>query len=70
MGAGAHRTTGSAGGPAAQVAVPGPSLSELPVLLVDEPTSHLDAATAGAVLSTVLEYAERRSLLWVTPPAG
>jgi len=28
-----------------------------PVLLLDEPTSHLDQATAGAVLEAVLEHA-------------
>jgi len=36
------------------------------VLVLDEPTSHLDQATAGAVLEAVLEHARGRSVLWVT----
>jgi len=36
------------------------------VLLLDEPTRHLDAATADAVLQVVLERAADRSLLWIT----
>jgi len=41
-------------------------LAERPVLFIDEPTSHLDAATADTVLTAVLEHAADRSLLWVT----
>jgi ABC-type transport system involved in cytochrome bd biosynthesis fused ATPase/permease subunit len=41
-------------------------LADRPVLLLDEPTSHLDAATAEAVLSTVLSRSAGRSVLWVT----
>jgi ABC-type transport system involved in cytochrome bd biosynthesis fused ATPase/permease subunit len=41
-------------------------LADRPVLLLDEPTGHLDAAAAYAVLETVLEHAAGRSLLWVT----
>ena len=42
-------------------------LSDRPVILADEPTGHLDHATADAVLEAVLEHAgSRRSLLWVT----
>jgi len=41
-------------------------LAERPVLLLDEPTGHLDAATARIVLHAVLERARNRSLLWVT----
>jgi len=37
-------------------------LTGRPVLVLDEPTSHLDQATAGAVL----EHARGRSVLWVT----
>lgn len=36
------------------------------VLVLDEPTSHLGQATAGAVLEAVLEHARGRSVLWVT----
>ena len=41
-------------------------LADRPVLLLDEPTRHLDAATADAVLQAVLERAAGRSLLWIT----
>jgi ATP-binding cassette subfamily C protein CydCD len=41
-------------------------LADRPVLLLDEPTSHLDRATADAVLATVLDRTRQRSLLWVT----
>jgi ATP-binding cassette subfamily C protein CydCD len=41
-------------------------LTGRPVLVLDEPTSHLDQATAGAVLEAVLEHARGRSVLWVT----
>jgi ABC-type transport system involved in cytochrome bd biosynthesis fused ATPase/permease subunit len=41
-------------------------LADRPVLLLDEPTSHLDRATADAVLATVLDRTSQRSLLWVT----
>jgi ATP-binding cassette subfamily C protein CydCD len=41
-------------------------LTDRPVLVLDEPTSHLDPATADATLSAVLERTGRRSLLWVT----
>src|ERR1700750_1708638 len=41
-------------------------LTGRPVLVLDEPTSHLDQATAEAVLEAVLEHARGRSVLWVT----
>jgi ATP-binding cassette, subfamily C, bacterial CydCD len=41
-------------------------LADRPVLLLDEPTSHLDPVTAEAVLATVLAVARDRSLLWVS----
>jgi ABC-type transport system involved in cytochrome bd biosynthesis fused ATPase/permease subunit len=41
-------------------------LTGRPVLVLDEPTSHLDQATAGAVLEAVMEHARGRSVLWVT----
>jgi ATP-binding cassette subfamily C protein CydCD len=41
-------------------------LTDRPVLVLDEPTSHLDPATADATLSAVLERTGRRSVLWVT----
>jgi thiol reductant ABC exporter CydC subunit len=41
-------------------------LAEAPVLLLDEPTAHLDAATAEALVADVLEAADGRSVLLVT----
>jgi thiol reductant ABC exporter CydC subunit len=54
------------GGELQRLSVARALLANRPVLLLDEPTSHLDAAAAGAVLETVLEQAADRSLLWVT----
>jgi ABC-type transport system involved in cytochrome bd biosynthesis fused ATPase/permease subunit len=36
------------------------------VVLLDEPTGHLDAAAADAVLAHALDRARHPSLLWVT----
>ncbi|HWG60901.1 MAG TPA: ATP-binding cassette domain-containing protein [Streptosporangiaceae bacterium] len=41
-------------------------LANRPVLLLDEPTRHLDPDTAATVLNAVLELAADRSLLWIT----
>jgi ABC-type transport system involved in cytochrome bd biosynthesis fused ATPase/permease subunit len=41
-------------------------LAGRPVLLLDEPTRDLDAATADAVLQAVLERTANRSLLWIS----
>ncbi len=41
-------------------------LSAAPVLLLDEPTAHLDPETADALVSDVLEAADGRSVLLVT----
>jgi ABC-type transport system involved in cytochrome bd biosynthesis fused ATPase/permease subunit len=41
-------------------------LANRPVLLLDEPTGHLDPDTAATVLNAVLELAADRSLLWNT----
>jgi ABC-type transport system involved in cytochrome bd biosynthesis fused ATPase/permease subunit len=45
---------------------PGPpaaALANRPVLLLDEPTGHLDPDTAATVINAVLELAADRSLL-------
>jgi ATP-binding cassette, subfamily C, bacterial CydCD len=54
------------GGELQRLSVARALLAGRPVLLLDEPTRHLDAATASAVLATVLDQAAGRSLLWVT----
>jgi ATP-binding cassette subfamily C protein CydCD len=54
------------GGELQRLSVARAILADRPILLLDEPTSHLDATTADAVLNAVLEHAADRSLLWVT----
>jgi ATP-binding cassette, subfamily C, bacterial CydC len=41
-------------------------LSQAPVLLLDEPTAHLDPETAEALVTDVLEAADGRSVLLIT----
>ena len=54
------------GGELQRLSVARAVLTDRPVLLLDEPTRHLDAATADAVLQAVLERTADRSLLWIT----
>jgi ABC-type transport system involved in cytochrome bd biosynthesis fused ATPase/permease subunit len=54
------------GGELQRLSVARAVLTGRPVLVLDEPTSHLDQATAAAVLEAVLEHARGRSVLWVT----
>ena len=54
------------GGELQRLSVARAVLADRPVLLLDEPTRHLDAATADAVLQAVLDRAAGRSLLWIT----
>jgi ABC-type bacteriocin/lantibiotic exporter with double-glycine peptidase domain len=41
-------------------------LSDAPVLILDEPTAHLDEASARAVVTDVLDAADGRSVLLIT----
>ncbi|MGH3230507.1 MAG: thiol reductant ABC exporter subunit CydC, partial [Streptosporangiaceae bacterium] len=54
------------GGELQRLSVARAVLADRPVLVLDEPTRHLDAATADVVLQAVLEHAADRSLLWIT----
>jgi ATP-binding cassette, subfamily C, bacterial CydCD len=54
------------GGELQRLSVARAILADRPVLLLDEPTSHLDRAAADAVLAAVLDRTRQRSLLWVT----
>jgi ATP-binding cassette subfamily C protein CydCD len=54
------------GGELQRLSVARALLADRPVLLLDEPTRHLDAATANVVLRAVLTRSAGRSLLWIT----
>ncbi len=41
-------------------------LADAPVLVLDEPTAHLDAATASALMDDVMDAAGDRTVLLVT----
>ena len=41
-------------------------LAEAPVLVLDEPTAHLDAATAERLMDDVLDAPTERSVLLIT----
>jgi ATP-binding cassette subfamily C protein CydCD len=54
------------GGELRRLSVARALLANRPVLLLDEPTGHLDPDTAATVLNAVLELTADRSLLWIT----
>ena len=54
------------GGQRQRVALARALLSEAPVLVLDEPTAHLDSETAEALVRDMLEAAEGRSVLLIT----
>jgi ATP-binding cassette subfamily C protein CydCD len=54
------------GGELQRLSVARALLANRPVLLLDEPTRHLDPDTAATVLNAVLELTADRSLLWIT----
>ena len=57
---------GLSAGQRARVALARATLSTAPVLLVDEPTAHLDTASADLVHDLLVDLAERRTVIAVT----
>lgn len=59
------------GGERARLALARSILADQPVLVLDEPTAHLDHATATELAQEVLGDAEGRTVLWIThEPVG
>ncbi|MCD4535425.1 thiol reductant ABC exporter subunit CydD [Nocardioides sp. cx-169] len=59
------------GGERARLAVARSILADQPVLVLDEPTAHLDHATAVELAAEVLGAPDGRSVLWIThEPVG
>ena len=54
------------GGERARIGMARAVLADLPVLVLDEPTAHLDAATAEDVAADLLDAGRGRSVVWVT----
>ncbi len=62
---GAHGS-GLSGGEAQRLALARVLLADRPVVVLDEPTEHLDPATADALTADLLALTEGRSLVYVT----
>lgn len=57
---------GLSGGERARLALARSLLADQPVLVLDEPTAHLDAGTARDVAAEVLAATTGRSVVWIT----
>lgn len=57
------RGQGASGGQAQRLALARLFLSDAPVLLLDEPTAHLDAASRNALLAALADFARGRTVL-------
>ncbi len=54
------------GGERARIGIARSLLADQPVLVLDEPTAHLDSGTAQAVTDDLLASSTGRSLVWIT----
>ena len=54
------------GGERARLGIARAILADQPILVLDEPTAHLDTSTAQAVADDLLTASGGRSLLWIT----
>ncbi len=54
------------GGERARIGMARAVLADLPVLVLDEPTAHLDSGTAEAVAADLLDATSGRSVVWIT----
>jgi len=61
-----ERGTGLSGGEAQRVALARAFLKDTPLLLLDEPTAHLDAENEAALVETIAEPSEGRTVLIAT----
>ncbi|WP_436700358.1 thiol reductant ABC exporter subunit CydD [Nocardioides sp. BYT-33-1] len=58
------------GGERARIGIARSLLADQPVLVLDEPTAHLDGATGAALAREVLGGERERSVLWITHGAA
>ncbi|MGF1472705.1 MAG: thiol reductant ABC exporter subunit CydD [Rubrobacteraceae bacterium] len=58
-----ERGTGLSGGEAQRVALARACLKDASLVLLDEPTAHLDAGTAGGIIETIAELSEGKTVL-------
>ncbi|HEU4512752.1 MAG TPA: thiol reductant ABC exporter subunit CydD [Nocardioidaceae bacterium] len=54
------------GGERARIGMARAVLADLPVLVLDEPTAHLDSGTAEAVAADLLDATSGHSVVWIT----